>query len=253
MANLSKTNKAPLVASAGNLEELEGLVKELNSLGVEDIVLDTGEKALPDKLWELTQVRRLALKKAFRPFGYPSIVFAGGDDPFQEAAEASTYIAKYAGIVMLKYRDPWGVLSLLTLRQNLYTDPQKPLQVQPKIYEVGKVTETSPVLVTTNFSLTYYTVEAEVESSKVPSYIISCDAEGMSVLTAWAAEKFTAESISQTLDKFGMKDKVNHKNIVLPGYVAVLSGKLEEESGWNVTVGPREASGIPAFLRSLGK
>lgn len=253
MAKLSKTYKAPLVTSAPTLEELEGLVKNLNTEGVTDIILDTGEKNIADKLWDLTQIRRLALKKAFRPFGYPVITFTKNEDPFQETIEASTYVAKYAGIVVLKKRNPWQVLPILTVRQNLYTDPQKPLQVESKIYEVGKVADKSPVLVTTNFSLTYYTVEAEVEGSKVPSYIVSCDSEGMSVLTAWAAEKFTAESIAKTLEKFSVKDKVSHKNVVIPGYVAVLSGKLEEESGWKVTVGPREASGIPAFLRNLPK
>ncbi|MFH1594278.1 MAG: acetyl-CoA decarbonylase/synthase complex subunit gamma [Candidatus Omnitrophota bacterium] len=253
MAKLSKDFKAPVVASAPSLEELETLVKNLNTEGVQDIVLDTGKKNLSEKLWDLVQIRRLALKKSFRPFGYPVITFTESEDPYQEAAEASTYVSKYAGIVVIKNRHPWEVLPILTVRQNIYTDPQKPLQVDSKIYEVGKVSDSSPVIVTTNFSLTYYTVEAEVESSKVPSYIIPCDAEGMSVLTAWAAEKFTAESIAQTLSKFGMKDKVNHKSVVIPGYVAVLSAKLEEESGWKVTVGPKEASGLPTFLRNLNK
>ena len=253
MAKLSKDFKVPLVASAPTLEELEGLVKNLNQEGVGDIVLDTQEKDIAEKLWDLTQIRRLALKKAFRPFGYPVITFTKNEDPFQEAAEATTYLAKYAGIVVLKNAHAWEALPILTVRQNLYTDPQKPLQVEPKVYEIGKAEKGSPVLVTTNFSLTYYTVEAEVESSKVPSYIVSCDAEGMSVLTAWAADKFTAESIAKTLEKLGVKDKVVHKDVIIPGYVAVLSGKLEEESGWKVTVGPREASGIPAFLKNLGK
>ena len=251
MAKLSKAFKAPLVASAPTLEELENLVKNLNTEGVTDIVLDTGDKSITDKLWDLTQMRRLALRKAFRPFGYPSIAFTKSEGSFQEAAEASTYVAKYASIAVLKNRKAWEILPILTLRQNLYTDPQKPLQVESKIYEVGQVTDKSPVMVTTNFSLTYYTVEAEVESSKVPSYIVACDAEGMSVLTAWAAEKFTAESIAQTLEKFGIKDKVSHKGLIIPGYVAVLSAKLQEESGWTVTVGPREASGIPTFLKNL--
>ena len=253
MAKLSKDYKAPLVASAPSLEELEILVKNINKEGVEDIVLDTGEKEMVEKIWDFTGIRRLAIKKTFRPFGYPTIAFTKSEDPFQEAAEAATYVAKYAGIVILKKRDPWHVLPILTVRQNIYTDPQKPLQVEPKVYEVGKVLDKSPVLVTTNFSLTYYTVEAEVESSKIPSYIVSCDSEGMSVLTAWAAEKFTAESIAAALQKFGVKDKVSHKNLIIPGYVSVLSGKLEEESGWKVTVGPREASGIPVFLRNLGQ
>ena len=253
MARLSKAYKVPLVASAENLDGLEKLVNDLKKEGVDNIVLDTGQKDIRSKLWDLTQIRRLALKKAFRPFGYPSITFTRDRDPFQEAAEASTYVAKYASIVVLKNRSPWSVLPVLTLRQNLYTDPQKPLQVEAKVYEIGKVTEASPVIITTNFSLTYYTVEAEVESSKQPSYIVSCDSEGMSVLTAWAAEKFTAESIAAMLEKSGVKEKVNHKNVIIPGYVAVLSAKLEEESGWKVTVGPREASGLPSFLRNLGK
>jgi len=253
MAKLAKEYKAPLVASADTLESLGGLVKDLNSEGVDNIILDTGAKSIPDKIWDLTQIRRLALKKAFRPFGYPVITFIKNDDPFQEAAEAATYIAKYSSIIIMKNRKPWAALSALTVRQNIYTDPQKPLQVEPKVYEIGQVSDNSPVLVTTNFSLTYYTVESEVESSRVPSFIVTCDAEGMSVLTAWAAEKFTAESISKTLEKLGVKDRVRHKRLVIPGYVSVLSGKLEEESGWKVTVGPREASGLPVFLRNLVK
>lgn len=253
MAKLSKAFSAPLVANAGTLEELESLVKNLNTEGVRDIVLDTGEKNLAEKLWDMTEIRRLALKKAFRIFGYPTLAFTGGENTFQEAAEAVTYVAKYAGIIVMKGRAPWQILPILTARQNIYTDPQKPLQVEAKIYEIGKVTDKSPVIVTTNFSLTYYTVEAEVEAGKVPAYVVTCDSEGMSVLTAWAADKFTAESIAKTLEKCGIKEKVSHKQVIIPGYVSVLSGKLEEESGWKVTVGPREASGIPAFLRNLGK
>ena len=139
----------------------------------------------------------------------------------------------------------------MTLRQNIYSDPQKPLQIEPKLYSVGEATKKSPVLLTTNFSLTYYTVLGEVEASKVPSYIISVDTEGMSVLTAWAAEKFTAEKIVESIDKFGVADAVSHKRLIIPGYVAVMSGDLEEKSGWQVVVGPKEAAGIPSFLKNL--
>jgi acetyl-CoA decarbonylase/synthase complex subunit gamma len=199
----------------------------------------------------LTQIRRLALKKTYRPLGYPAIAFTTSSDPYQEITEAASYIAKYAGIVIVKNVAPYEVLPLLTVRQNIYTDPQKPLQVEPKIYEVGQVSDKSPVLITTNFSLTYYTVEAEVEGSRIPCYIISSYSEGLSVLTAWAAEKFTADTITKSINKSGIKDKVSHQEIIIPGYVAVLSGKLEEESGWKVKVGPKEASGIPSFLKSL--
>ena len=135
-------------------------------------------------------------------------------------------------------------------RQDIYADPQKPVQVEPRIYEIGKVAKDSPVLVTTNFSITYFTVAGEVESSKVPSYIVCCDSEGMSVLTAWAAEKFTPEKIAETLKKIGIETIVAHKKLVIPGYVSVMSGRLEEVTGWKISVGPREASGIPSYLRN---
>jgi acetyl-CoA decarbonylase/synthase complex subunit gamma len=153
--------------------------------------------------------------------------------------------------VLLKGFASWEALSLLTLRQNIYTDPQKPLQIEPKLYSVGQVTAQSPVLVTTNFSLTYYTVLGEVEASKVPSYIISVDTEGMSVLTAWAAEKFTPEKIADSLNKYGVKEAVSHSRMVIPGYVAVMSGDLEDKTGWQIVVGPKEAAGIPSFLKNL--
>ena len=146
---------------------------------------------------------------------------------------------------------PWQALSLLTLRQNIYTDPQKPLQIEPKVYAIGQVTKQSPLLVTTNFSLSYYTVLGEVEASKIPAYIASVDTEGMSVLTAWAAEKFNAEKINIAMQKFAVNDIVTHRKIIIPGYLAVMSGDLEEQSGWHVLVGPKEAAGIPGFLKNL--
>lgn len=251
MAKIAKDNKLALVAKADTLDELADLSSKLTNLGVEDLVLDSGQKELAIKIQDLTQIRRLALKKTYRPFGYPTLAIATSTDPYQEIMEAASYIAKYAGIVIIKGIESWQVLTLLTVRQNIYTDPQKPLQVEAKVYEIGQVTDTSPVLVTTNFSLTYYTVESEVEASRIPSYIVVSYAEGLSVLTAWAAEKFTAQTITKTLNECGIKEKVAHRQIIIPGYVAVLSGKLEEESGWEVKVGPKEASGITSFLRTI--
>ena len=152
---------------------------------------------------------------------------------------------------MLNTFEEWAVLALLTLRQNIYTDPQKPLQIESKLYAIGNTTENSPALVTTNFSLTYYTVLGEVEASKVPTYILSVNTEGMSVLTAWAAEKFTPEKIAESLKKSGVEEKLKHRNLIIPGYVAVMSGDLEEKSGWKIVVGPKEAAGIPTFLKNL--
>ena len=177
------------------------------------------------------------------------MTFTDTSDIDLELIEAISYVAKYASLVVVKNIEKDFVFPLLVARQDIYTDPQKPVQVEPKIYEIGKVTKDSPVLVTTNFSITYFTVAGEVEGCRVPAYIVCCDAEGMSVLTAWAAEKFTAEKISETLKTNGIADKVAHKRVVIPGYVSVLSGKLEELSGWTVEVGPREASGLPVFLK----
>jgi acetyl-CoA decarbonylase/synthase complex subunit gamma len=251
ISQLAQEFKVPLVVSAPDLEVISQSTQKLNAQGVSDLILDTGIKPLKDKIWDLTQIRRQALKKSNRSLGYPTLVIVEKKDPYEEAMEAATYILKYGSIVLIRNIDAAEVLSLLTLRQNIYTDPQKPLQIESKLYPIGQATDKSPVLVTTNFSLTYYTVLGEVEASKVPSYILSVDTEGMSVLTAWAAEKFTPEKITDTLNKFKVKDNVAHNRLIIPGYVAVMSGDLEDKSGWQVTVGPKEAAGIPSFLKNI--
>jgi acetyl-CoA decarbonylase/synthase, CODH/ACS complex subunit gamma len=248
---LAASFKVPMVAVAADLEKLSQVTKELNAQGVQELVLDTGKKPIADKIWDLTQLRRQALKKSNRSLGYPVLVVVECADEYEEVMEAATYVSKYGGIVLMKGAASWQALALLTLRQNIYTDPQKPLQIEPKLYPIGSATNASPVLVTTNFSLSYYTVLGEVEASRVPSYIMSVDTEGMSVLTAWAAEKFTPEKIIESLKKFNVADTVSHRKLVIPGYVAVMSGQLEEDSGWQVIVGPKEAAGIPSFLKKL--
>jgi len=251
VVKLAKEYGLPAVVASDNLDDLAGLSGKVTSLGVPDIILDSGKKDILDKISDLTYIRRMALKKNFRPFGFPSIAFTTSKDPFLEAAEAVTYISKYASIVIMNNTHAWEVLPVLTARSDLYTDPQKPVQVEPKIYTIGQAKNNSPVLITTNFSITYYTVQGEVEASKVPSFLVSIDTEGMSVLTAWAAEKFTPDRITAILKSDELKSRVSHKKVIIPGYVAVMSGKLEEESGWEVIVGPKEAAGIPQFLRTL--
>lgn len=251
MVKLAKESACPL-AVKGSLDEISDLTGKIGSAGVQDLVLapDTDTELLC-LMTDLVHMRRLALKKNFRAFGFPVIVNASSDNPYEELAKASAYMCKYASIIIMKNTLAEEMLSLLTLRQNIYTDPQKPIQVEAKVYEVGNVTPNSPVLVTTNFSLTYFTVEGEVESSRIPSYIVSVDTEGTSVLTAWAADKFNAEKITDAIKKFDVASKVSHKKLIIPGGVSVLSGKLQEESGWEVLVGPREASGITQFLKGL--
>ena len=251
MAHLAKEFNVPLAAKAQDLDSLAELTKNINDIGVNDLVLDIDTDSIKKKIWYFTQIRRLSLKKSFRPLGYPVMGFINNTDSYQELIEAATLISKYANIVILNGSAPWQALSILTLRQNLYTDPQRPLQVEPKLYSIGHTTDKSPVLVTTNFSLSYYTVLSEVEASKIPSYILSVDTEGMSVLTAWAAEKFTAEKVTESLNKASAKEKVSHNRLIIPGYVAVMSGDLEEKSDWEVLVGPKEAAGIPSFLKNV--
>jgi acetyl-CoA decarbonylase/synthase complex subunit gamma len=254
MAAVAKGARASLaVRSQDGLDELADLTTKIAGAGVEDLVLDPGSRDLAQSLAQVTQLRRLALKKSFRTLGYPIITFPGevGETEEDEIVAASQYIAKYAGVVVLDHFDPAVAYPLLTLRLNIYTDPQKPISVDPGIYEFNSPTADSPLLTTTNFSLTYFSVAGELDGSGMPAWLLICDAEGMSVLTAWAAGKFDAETIAKAVKAFGAGDRISHKKITLPGHVAVLSGELEEElPGWEIQVGPREAVDIPAYLRA---
>jgi acetyl-CoA decarbonylase/synthase, CODH/ACS complex subunit gamma len=249
MVELAKGKGCPLVVRGKNLGETAELVEKIVALDYKELVLDSGARETSKVLADLTQFRRLSVRKKFRPFGYPAIAFTSKDDPREEMIQAGVYLSKYADIVVMKASEKQQLLPLLSWRQNLYTDPQKPIAVEAKLYDVGTPTEDSPVYVTTNFSLTYFIVEGEVESSRIPSRILSVDTNGISVLTAYADNKFSAEIITEAIKKSGVEDKVNHRKLVIPGYVAVLKGALEEESGWEVMVGPREASGITKFSK----
>ena len=254
MAAAALSAKAALaVRGTGDLNALAALVEKVKGAGVEDIVLDPGVQGLAANLAAQTQIRRLALKQNLRILGYPTIVFAadGATSPGEELVAAAQAIAKYAGLVVLDHADAASVYPLLTLRQNIYTDPQKPIQVSPGLYEINTPKPESPLLVTTNFSLTYFSVAGEVEGSGHPAWLLICDAEGMSVLTSWAAGKFDAERIAKAVKASGVEGKIRHRKLVIPGLVATLSGELEEElPGWEIRVGPREAIDIPAYLKN---
>jgi len=257
MADLALKHKCPLaVAEPGGLGALAGLVEKVNQKGVEDIVLDPGARDFAASLTSLTQIRRLALKKSFRPLGYPVITFPGegARDPEEEALLAAQQVAKYAGVVVLNHFSSAMAYPLLTLRLNIYTDPQKPIQVQPGVYSIGAPKETSPLCVTTNFSLTYFAIAGELEASGYPAWLLVCDTEGLSVLTSWAAGKFDAARIAKSVKEFQVGEKVSHQSLILPGHVAVLKGELEEElPQWKVLVGPREAVDVGGFLKQHWK
>lgn len=253
MVALAKEHGASLGVEATSLGSLADLTEKIKAAGVEDMVIDPGAHDFGSFLAYATQIRRLALKKNFRSLGYPIIVFPGdAGEPEQESMLAAQAIAKYAGFIVLDHFSPESIYPLLVLRQNIYTDPQKPIQVQPGLYELNGPSADDPLLVTTNFSITYFSVANEVEGAGLPAWLLVTDAEGMSVLTAWAAGKFDAERIAKDVKRFDVATKVNHKRMVIPGHVAVISGELEEElPDWEIRVGPREAVDLPAFMKQV--
>jgi acetyl-CoA decarbonylase/synthase complex subunit gamma len=251
MAALAKDKGAALAIQADNIDTMADLSEKVQDAGVKDVVLAPTQRGFKGVLTANTISRRMALKKTFRPLGFPILNLpAEVDDPTRETMLAAQAIGKYAGFIVLDNFSPETAYPLLVLRENIFTDPQKPIQVQPGVYEINDPGPEDPVLVTTNFSITYFSVANEVESAGAPAWLVVTDAEGMSVLTAWAAGKFDAERIAKDVKRFGVPDKVSKHRVVLPGHVAVLSGELEEElPGWEIKVGPREAVDLPAYLK----
>jgi acetyl-CoA decarbonylase/synthase complex subunit gamma len=253
MAALAKENDCPVGAKASGLEELSQLTEKLTAAGLKNIVIDSGSRTVKQALEDQIVIRSAALNKKFRPMGYPTIVFPCEmtDNPMKEALIASMFIAKYAGIIVLSDFKGESLFPLLVERLNIYTDPQRPLATTEGIYEINNPNENSPVLVTTNFSLTYFLVSGYIETSKIPGWLLVKDTEGLSVMTAWAAGKFSADIIAPFVKKSGITEKVKHHKLVIPGYSAAESGGLEEElPDWEILVGPREGAHIPAYLKS---
>lgn len=253
MAALAKENKCPLVAKADSMEKLAALSDKLSAAGVKDIVLDSGARTLRRVFEDQVFIRRAALNQKNRSLGFPTITFPCEmtGDLMKETLIASTLIAKYAGIIVLSDFQGESIFPLLVGRLNIYTDPQRPMMMQQGIYPIGNPTEDSPVLITTNFALTYFIVSGEIEASRVPSWLLIMDTEGLSVLTAWAAGKFVGDAMGQFIKKCGITEKVKHRKVCIPGFVAAVSGDLEEElgPGWEVKIGPREAAHLSAFLK----
>ncbi|MCP4362156.1 MAG: acetyl-CoA decarbonylase/synthase complex subunit gamma [Chloroflexi bacterium] len=251
MAGLAKTHKAALAVQANTLDEMVALTEKIKAAGVDDIVISPAQRDLHGMLTANTTVRRMALKQTFRALGYPVLNVAGdAATPEMETILAAQAIGKYGSFIILDHFVPETAYPLLALRQNIYTDPQKPIQVQPGLYEINNPGADDPLLVTTNFSITYFSVANEVESAGLPAWLLVTEAEGMSVLTAWAAGKFDAERIAKDVKRFGAAQKVNHKRLALPGHTAVLSGEVEEElPDWEIKVGPREAVDLPKFMK----
>jgi acetyl-CoA decarbonylase/synthase complex subunit gamma len=242
-----------VAAKAANLEELAALTEKLTAAGIKNIVLDSGARTVKQALQDQIIIRSAALNKKFRPLGYPTIVQPREmtDNPMKEAMIAAMFIAKYAGIIVLSDFRGESLFPLLVARLNIYTDPQRPLATTQGIYEINNPNENSPLMVTSNFSLTYFIVSGEIENSKVPSYLYVKDTEGLSVMTSWAAGKFSSDIIGPAIKKSGIENKIKHRKLIIPGYIAAESGGLEEElPGWEIQVGPRDASNLPAYLKA---
>ncbi|MCA1961111.1 MAG: acetyl-CoA decarbonylase/synthase complex subunit gamma [Desulfomonile sp.] len=252
MSALAKEFECPLTVKAEKVGDVARLSAKLIEKGHKDLVLDSGARQLASLLRDNVMIRRLALEKLYRPLGFPTVVFPCeiADNPVDEAIVAGTFISKYGGIAILSDLRGEVLFPLLLQRLNIFTDPQRPMTTEQGIYPINNPGEDSPVLITSNFSLTYFIVSGEVESSRVPSWLLVLNTDGLSVLTAWAAGKFVADLIAPFVKKSGIEDKTKTRTIVIPGAAAVISGDLEEElKGWHVAIGPREGAHIPAYLR----
>ncbi len=263
MAELALMYSCPLTVFAPNdLKLLRSLSKTLTDYGVTDLVLDPGtlpSEGLGDMISNFTMIRRAAAKRGDELFGFPMIGIPitawieNADAPVEvaewnEAFLASTLINRFADILILHSTEGWVLLPNVVLRQNIYTDPRKPVAVEPGLRSFGTPIESSPVMFTTNFALTFYTVASDIESAGVNSYLLVVDSEGIAVDCAVAGRKLTAEKVAEAIKEAKMEDKVKHRRLIIPGKAARLSGEIEEASGWDVMVGPRDSSDIPKFL-----
>jgi acetyl-CoA decarbonylase/synthase complex subunit gamma len=249
MAEIAAAAKVPLAVGGKNLEELADLTGKAKDKGAEDLVLSftsNGGQTVRD----MTIARRAALRKQFRPLGYPSVVEVEAGSPDMEGILGGVFAAKYAGIVIINGIEPWELLPIMVTVQDVYTDPQVPNTVEAKLYEIGSPGDDAPVLFTTNFSLTYFSVAGEVERSKVPAYISVVDTEGLGVLNAYAGDKISAEAVVKTIDSQKVADKVKHRKLIIPGLLPIFRAEIEDTSVWEeVVIGPESAREIPAFLQ----
>ena len=251
LRSAAQENEHVLAVTAPGLNELTMLTDKLKKDGFNDLILEFQTHSLAEQFQTNTIARRVALKDNYKPLGYPYLTFIESNDPFETTVRASSEICKYGGICVLPTFDAAQLAALMTLRLNIYTDPQKPIQVEPKLYSIGEPKPDSPVFVTTNFSLTYFIVSGEIENSGISAWLLVPECEGMSVLTAWAAGKFSGVTIGKFAKDISLDNQVTTRDIVIPGLVAQISGELEETlPGWKVLVGPQDAADIESFIKA---
>ncbi len=248
MVAVAKENSLPLALIGNDLDRMAEMVEVARKGGVEDLILDLGSSSMKHILESNTVARKVSLRRTFKGLGYPLMNLVGSGPAAM--MKASLAVMKYSSLVVFDSLEAQQALPLMTLRQNIYTDPQVPIQVKEDLYPISDPGEESPILFTTNFSLTYFTVRADIEKSRQPVWLQVVDTEGLSVLTAYAAGKFSHEHVATALQASGALDR-SKGPIVTPGMVAKLSGKLEEALGRKVMVGTMESSALPKFLKNL--
>jgi acetyl-CoA decarbonylase/synthase, CODH/ACS complex subunit gamma len=267
MAELAMMYNCPLAVSAPNdISLLKSLVKTLSAYGIEDLVLDPGTftgVGLGDTINNFTMIRRAACSMGDELLGYPLIgtPIVAWTEPansptvnaWKEAYVASMLVTRYADILIMHGTEGWALLPLTVLRQNIYTDPRKPVAVEAGLRTLGTPDENSPVLMTSNFALTYYTVEQDIESAGKSAYLLVVDSEGTAIDSGVAGRKLTAETVADAIKESKLEEKVKHRKLIIPGKAARISGEIEELSNWEVLVGPRDSSGIPKFLQDKWK
>jgi acetyl-CoA decarbonylase/synthase complex subunit gamma len=251
MCSLAKKYSCPLVVQAHELDGLIYLVKSCETEGVKKLVLDLCPQSLGDFIALSTAIRQLAITRTTPDLGLP--VFTDATKHTLQDAAIALGIVKYASVIVTLPLSPASAKAALTLRQNIYTDPQKPIQMNPGLYRVGDPGKDAPVLLTVNFSLTFFTLEGYLEATRIPCFMLIVDTEGLSVLTAVAAGKLNETLVRDSIKKFDVENEVSHKTLIIPGYSAPLSGRIEEATGWKVMVGPRDAAEIGEFLHEEWK
>ena len=253
MSAVAAGAKALLGVRSDSLEDLHALVEKLEAAGNKNLILDVGTASIKDAYANAVQIRRAALKDGDRSFGYPSLVNVAAlsnGDAHLEAALLSLFTCKYGSIVVCSEMTYAKALPLYGLRQNIFTDPQKPMKVAPGIYPINGADENSPCCLTVDFALTYFLVSGELERSKMPVNLLITDASGMSVLTAWAAGKFSSSSIKKFFDEFDINNKIKSRALIIPGKVAVMKGEIQDKlPEWSVIVGTTEAVQLVKYLR----
>lgn len=241
----------PAGVKGDSLDEVISVTTQLKDAGVEESVIDPGSKNMLDGIRDQTLIRRAALKKGFRPLGYPTMAFPCNmyQDKYEEVLATSALMTKYAGIVVTSLTEKDFIFPLLVHRFNIYSDPRRPMTVEEKVYEVSQPDENSPILISTNYALDFFIVSGAIEEANIPAFLCIKDTGGIGVLAAWTSGKFTGEAIAEFLKKYDVENKVKHRKLIIPGVAKKLKDELEEElPSWEILLGPSEASDIPKFL-----